>query len=446
MGLSSLLRIFSPAPVETGAASDWHSTEPWVTFGMRVVTLLAIAIAGAAMMPINGAVVATGTVSVEGEYKAVQHLEGGIVSEILVKNGDTVKQGDLLVRLDGTQARASMSAISSKVAEHSIQEARLLAERDRKESFALPEGLDASDPAVAATFAAQKMLFDTRRAAYLGQLKMLNQRLSQSESELKGIEPQLQARVKERALNAKELATVMPLFEKGYVNQQRVGPLQREEARLDGEIGNLKSGTQKLKAARAEAEARLSQADKEYSQQAADDLEKVQGQLSEERESLKAANDKAARTEIRAPVDGVVHALIVHTVGGVVQPGGAVLQLVPSGTELIVSAKFQPRDVDNVRIGQGAAVRFQAFDSHTTPRLEGKVRRVSAAELTDKQGNPFFTADIEVPASEVARLGTEHRLVPGMPAEVYIELSARTVLSYFMKPFTDMMARAFRER
>lgn len=444
MALSSLPRVFSP--VRADASTDWHSTEPWVSFGMKVVALLFIALGAAALLPINGAVVSSGTVSIEGEYKSVQHLEGGIVAEILVRNGDKVKAGDILVRLDNTQALATLTAMSAKVADHSIQEARLIAERDRQESFALPEGIDGNNPAIAATFAAQKLLFETRRAAYLGQLKMLKQRLSQTESELKGTSSQLDARIKERKLNAKELATVMPLFEKGYVNQQRIGPLQREEARLDGEIGNLQSAMQKLTAARSEAEARLSQADKEYSQQAADDLEKVQGLLAEERETLKSASDRSERTLIRAPVGGVVHALAVNTVGGVIQPGGAVAQIVPIGNELVVAARYQPRDADNVHIGQTAAVRFMAFDSHTTPRLQGKVRRVSAAELTDKDGHTYFKAEIEVPASEVGKLGAEHRLVPGMPAEVYLELPARTVLSYFLKPFTDMMARAFRER
>lgn len=444
MAIAALSRKFEPSSAID--ASSWHSTEPWVHFGLKVVALLGLLLIGSAFMQISGAVVASGTVSVEGEYKAIQHLEGGIVSEILVKNGDTVKEGDLLVRLDGTQAHATMTAMGAKVADHSIQEARLIAERDRKSSFELPAGLDGSAPAVAATLNAQKLLFDTRRKAYLGQLKMLNQRLAQAESDSKGVDAQLNARIKERALNAKELETVMPLFEKGYVNQQRIGPLQRDEARLDGEIGNLKSEAQKLKAARVEAEARLSQADKEYSQQAANDLEKVQGELSEERESLKTAIDKAARTEIKAPTSGVVHALAVHTLGGVVQPGGAVMQIIPTGKEMIVSAKFQPRDADNVHLGQKAMVRFQAFDSHTTPRLVGSVRRVSAAELTDKDGHNFFTADIEVSATEIAKLGNEHHLVPGMPAEVYMELPSRAVLTYFMKPFTDMMVRAFRER
>lgn len=444
MPFPSLPRIFSP--VRADVATDWHSTEPWVSFGMKVVGLLFVALAVAALLPINGAVISSGTVSIEGEYKSVQHLEGGIVADIRVRNGDTVKAGDVLVRLDNTQALATQAAMYAKVADHAIQEARLIAERDRKESFALPEGIDGNDPAIAATFAAQKLLFETRRAAYLGQLKMLNQRLSQTESELKGTASQLDARIKERKLNTKELATVMPLFEKGYVNQQRVGPLQREEARLDGEIGNLQSAMQKLTSARTEAEARLAQADKEYSQNAADDLEKVQSFLAEERETLKSASDRSQRTLIRAPVAGVVHALAVNTVGGVIQPGGPVAQIVPIGNELTVSARYQPRDADNVHIGQIAAVRFMAFDSHTTPRLQGKVRRVSAAELTDKDGHTYFKAEIEVPASEVGKLGAEHRLVPGMPAEVYLELPARTVLSYFLKPFADMMAGAFRER
>ena len=268
----------------------------------------------------------------------------------------------------------------------------------------------------------------------------------QAESDLKGIGSQYTARRKERELNAKELATVMPLYEKGYVNQQRIGPLQREAVRLEGEIGNLKSETAKLNAARAEAEARMSQADKEYSQAAAGELEKVQMALSDERESLKSAADKLARTEVRAPVSGIVHALAVNTQGGIVPPGGVILQIVPTGREFVVEARLPPKDIDSVHMGQTASVRFSAFDSHTTPRVKGKVRKISAAELSDKEGKTYFSAEIEVPPEEVAKLGAMDRLVPGMPAEVYLLTNSRTILSYFMKPFTDMMARSFRER
>jgi len=443
MALSKLVQLLGRDA--QAAAADWHATEPWVRWGMKVVVLLCGGLLLVSLLPINGAVVAGGTVSVEGEYKAVQHLEGGIVSEILVKNGDTVKEGALLARLDDTQYKASLAAISSKVADHAIQEARLIAERDRKDGFALPDGLDKSQPDVQKTLSAQTSLFNTRRTAYLGQLNVLSQRIVQADNEAKGTESQLEARKKERDLNNKELNQLTPLFDAGYVSLQRISPLRREEARLDGEISNYKSEIEKLKAAKAEAEARMAQADKEYSQSAADDLQKVQAALSEERESYKGAADKAARTEIRAPVSGYVHALAVHTQGGVIQPGGVLMQIVPSGQELVIESRLQPKDIDEVHMAQAATVRFASFDSHTTPRLKGKVRKVSAAELADKEGKPFFTAEVEVPASELGKLDG-HRLVPGMPAEVYLETRTRTILSYFMKPLADMMARTFRER
>ncbi len=444
MAHSTFARLLNPS--HRSAEADWHATDPWVAYGMRIVVFLFGGLAILSFMPISGAVVASGTVSVEGEYKAVQHLEGGIASEILVKNGDSVKVGDVLLRVDGTQVKTLSAAMKSKVADHAIQEARLVAERDRKDKFSLPAGLDGADPDIAKTLAAQQILFETRRLAYLGQIKVLKQRLIQAENELIGIESQFTARKQERALNAKELAVVMPLFEKGYVNQQRIGPLQREAVRLEGDIGNLKSETAKLIAAKAEAEARMAQADKEYSQAAAGDLEKVQMSLSEERESLKSAADKLARTEVRAPVAGVVHALAIHTEGGVIPPGGVILQIVPTGREFIIEAHLPPKDIDSVHTGQTASVRFSAFDSHTTPRLSGKIRKVSAAELSDKDGKTFFSAEIEVPPDEILKLGAKDRLVPGMPAEVYLLTHSRTILSYFMKPFTDMMARSFRER
>ncbi|MGL4397364.1 MAG: HlyD family type I secretion periplasmic adaptor subunit [Hyphomicrobium sp.] len=424
---------------------QWHATDPWIRFGMRTVTVMFGAIAVMSLLPISGAVVTTGVVAVEGEYQTVQHLEGGIVSKILVRNGDAVKKGDVLLRIDSTQARASMSATSGKVADYAIQEARLIAERDRKDGFAAPVGIDVNDPPTAKILNAQTSLFDARRTAYLGQQKILNQRLSQSESDLKGLESQLTARLKERDLNAKELATVMPLFEKGYVNQQRIGPLQREQARLEGEIGNLKSERNKLKSARAEVEARLAQIDKDYVQNAAEDLQKVQAGLAEQRETEKSVGDRLSRTDVRAPVDGIIHALQVSTEGGVIQPGHTVLQIVPTGRDLLIEARVAPKDIDTVYISQTAAVRFTSFDSHTTPRLEGRVRKVSAAEIADKDGKTYFTAQVEVPPAEIAKLTSAQHLIPGMPAEIYIETRSRTVLSYFLKPLTDMMARTFRE-
>jgi HlyD family secretion protein len=441
-----LLSFFNAASTPTDVASDWHATEPWVRFGMRTVTYLCGGLLLSAMLfSVSGAVVTGGTVSVEGEYKTVQHLEGGIVGKIHVKNGDRVKAGDVLVHLDDTQSRASMAATTAKFSDAAIQEARLIAMRDRLDSFEPPASVDLTKPENIKLIEAQKALFDARRTAYIGQQKVLNQRISQTDSELAGITGQLESRGKELKLNEVELANVKPLFEKGFVNMQRIGPLERENVRIRGEIGNIKAQIAKLKSARTEAEARLAQADKEYSQQAAEELQKVQAVLAEQTETRKAISDRLARTDVRAPASGIVHAMAVHTEGGVVSPGSTLLQIIPEDRKLVIEAKIAPHDIDKVRAGQDAAVRFSSFDSHTTPRLTGIVKSVSAAEIVDKDGKAFFTTQIEVPPSELLKLDTGHRLVPGMPAEVYLETGSRSILSYFLKPLTDMLARTFRE-
>ena len=441
------LSTYLNATPAADAAHDWHATEPWVRYGMRTVVYLCGGLLIASMLfSVSGAVVTGGTVAIEGDYKTVQHLEGGIVSKILVRNGDRVAAGDVVVRLDDTQFRASMQATSAKFAEYAMQEARLIAERDLKDTFEAPAAVDTASPENAKILDAQKALFEARRTAYLGQLKVLNQRITQTDSEMTGAKGQLESRNKELKLNELELSNVQPLFEKGFVNMQRIGPLQRENVRIRGDLINLKAQIAKLKSGRTEAEARLSQVDKEYTQQAAEELQKVQAALAEQTEQRKAISDKLARTEIRAPAAGIVHAIAVHTEGGVIQPGSALLQIIPEDQKLLVEAKIQPKDIDRVRSGQMATVRFSSFDSHVTPRLEGIVRKVSAAEITDKEGKTFYTTQVEVPPTELQKLDAGHRLVPGMPAEVYLETQSRSILSYFLKPLTDMLAQTFRER
>jgi HlyD family secretion protein len=440
--LSLLPAVRAPATRDT----DWHATEPWVRYGMHTVMYLCGGLLiGSMLFSVSGAVVTGGTVAVEGDYKSVQHLEGGIVSKILVHNGDRVKDGDVLVHLDDTQARASMAATSGKFAEFAIQEARLIAERDRKDHFDPPVAVDRTLPEVIKVLEAQKSLFETRRTAYLGQQKVLNQRITQAESDLAGSVGQLESRNKELGLNELELSNVKPLFEKGFVNMQRIGPLERENVRIRGDISNLKAQISKLKSARAEAEARLAQAEKEYANQAAEDLQKAQAGLAEQTETRKAISDRLARTDIRAPAAGIVHALALHTEGGVIPPGATVLQIIPEDRKLLVEAKITPHDIDKVHPGQSATVRFSSFDSHSTPRLTGVVLSVSAAEITDKEGKTYFTTEVEVPPSELMKLDGGQHLIPGMPAEVYLATQSRSILSYFLKPLSDMMARTFRE-
>jgi HlyD family secretion protein len=446
------LAALTSAPAKSSrlpADPDWVSTDRWIKTGNRtVVGLLGGLVIFAWLVSISGAVVAPGTVTVENSYKTVQHLDGGIVAKILVRNGDLVDEGDVLVRLDPTAVKAQLGVTEVRYNDLSIQLARLEAERDRKADFAVPAalGIDAGDPAIAKIVAGQRALFEARRASQSGEHSVLRERIEQLSQEQVGLAAQLDAKSRESALAAKELAAVRPLFEKGYASQQRLGSLERDAARLDGEVGRLRSEVARNQSAIAEARLKLLQSDKEIMQSVVDELRKVQSALAEVDETRRAQADKLTRIDIRAPRKGRVHAVQVHTEGGVIEPAKPILQIIPAAEKLIVEAQVTPQEIDRVRRDMAASVRFPAFDARTTPKLMGTVASVSPAQLSDSQGRSYFTAQVEIPPAELKRLGTAHELKPGMPAEVYIETGTRSILSYFLKPLGDMSSRAFRER
>lgn len=428
--------------------TEWQHSDAWVRLGMRSAMLMFGGLLFFCLIfTISGAVVANGTVTVEGNYKTIQHLDGGIVSKVLVRNGDVVKKGQELARLEDTSAQANMAIIQGRHRDFSIQQARLIAERDRRPGFDLPDSVKpfAADSQIKEILATQKALFDARRASHQGELSVLRQRIEQVQAEMRGQEVELKSRRRQLELSNKELADVEPLFAKGFANQQRLGGLQREQARLEGDVGRISAELARSKGAIAEAELKLAQSEKEYTQSVVDELRKVQAQLSEVEEQAKTLRDKLDRVVIRSPESGRVHALAVHTEGGVIQPGTALMTIVPDGERLVVEAQVQPQDIDKVRQGLAAAVRFPAFDAKSTPRISGTVSTVSAAELTTSQGKTYFTARIEISPAEMSRIGSSHRLVPGMPAEVFIETASRSILSYFIKPLVDAMTRSFRD-
>lgn len=428
------------------ARDDWQSTEPWVRFGFNVcIYMIGGLFLWTALVSITGAVVASGLVAVESNYKTVAHLDGGIVAKILVRNGDRVGKGDVLVKLDATSVSANHAVAAGRVNDFLVQQARLEAERDNGKVLVLPASVDLSDAAVAKIVASQTQLFEARKAAREGERSVLIERVTQIDNELRGLKFQISARKKEREINARELASVLPLFEKGYVNQQRIGPLQREAARLEGEIGRIESELAKMTAALTEADLRLKQSTKAVTEAVVDELRKVQSGLAEAVETRKSLADKLERADIRAPQAGLVHALSLHTEGGVVTPATPILQIVPEDEKLIVEAQLAPQDIDKVRTGQKAGVRFPSFNAHTTPRLEGSVTRISAAQITERDGRNYFTASVEISALELGKIGAGHTLRPGMPAEVHIETVSRSILSYFLKPLSDALARTFRE-
>ena len=432
------------------ALSDlWATTEPWIAYGKIVLAGLGIVTLLFSFVSISGALVASGTVSVESNTKTVQHLDGGIVRKIMVKDGDQVAEGDILVTLDDTQIRATLAAARGRALDALTQQLRLESERDGRTTFTLPATLTQgeADPQTLRMFEAQHALFVARRTGRQGEQNLLKQRLEQLRSDADGMSHQLQSRQRELEFVNRELAGVMPLYEKGFVNQARISPLQRDQARLQGETGNLTTGVTKAKSAMAEAALKLEQSDKDFNAQVAEELRKALSQFTETNEALSGLEDKLARTEIRAPRAGRINALAVSTEGGVIAAGSAIAQIVPEDEKLIIQAKIQPGDIDKVRGGQSAVVKFPAFNAKTTPRLEGLVTIVSAAALADRdqQNKPYFQAQIELPPEELAKLGRDHHLIPGMPAEVYIETRERSILSYIVKPIADIVSRLGRD-
>ena len=427
-------------------SNDWSLTDRWVRFGNRTVFgLLGGLIVFMSLVSISGAVVATGSVGVEGNYQTVQHLDGGIVAKILVKNGDRVTAGQPLVQMDPTQAQGNLAVVEGRVHDLKTQEARLQAESVDAERFETPEGVNTSDPADAKIIATQQALFAARRTSHLGQLAVLTQRLQQMNGEIAGNQAQSKSMRRQSEIANAELTSVSPLLERGYVNQQRVTTLQRESARLEGEIGRLEAEQSKIQSVVSETSLRIAQATKDHLSEVAEELRKVQSSLAEQSEIQRGLADKVARAEIKSPHAGRVHAIAIHTQGGVVAPGGTILQIIPEGEKLLVDAQLPPVSIDKVHEGQRAAIRFPAFNAKSTPRLEGKVIKVSPAQITDQQGRAYFTAQIEVSAEEIVRIGKGHELLPGMPAEVYIETGDRSMLSYLIKPLADAMFGAFRE-
>ena len=449
MTTPTLQRAPNSAPSLETIADLWPSTEPWIAYGRTVMIGLAIVTVMFGFVSISGAVVASGIVTVESSTKTVQHLDGGIVQRIFVKNGDVVKEGDILVKLDDTQVRANVSVSRGRTLDALTQRLRLEAERDGKPTFLLPVELTSqqSDAQSIRMFEAQHALFIARRTGRHGEQGVLKQRIEQLRNDLGGMQQQLESRQRELDLTSRELKNVLPLFEKGFINQARLGPLQRDQARLTGEVGRLLTDVEKAKSAMTEASLKLEQSDKDFNSQVADELRKTLSQFTEANETLAGLEDKLARTEIRAPRPGRINALAVSTEGGVIAPGSAIAQVVPDDEKLIIEARIQPTDIDKVRGGLNAVIKFPAFNAKTTPRLDGLVTVVSPATLKDQdqQNKPYYLVQVELPAEELAKLGRDHKLVPGMPAEVYIETQSRSILSYVVKPVADLISHLGRD-
>ena len=417
--------------------------------GLAVVALLAGGVGGlAATTELSGAVIAPGSLVVDSNVKKVQHPTGGVVGELRARDGDKVKAGDIVVRLDETITQANLAIVVKSLNELQSRLARLEAERDNVDTILFPAELlaRAGDPELARSMTGERNLFEFRKSARAGQKAQLRERIAQLKEEIQGLTGQVAAKKRETELIGQELEGVRDLWRKNLVQIQRVTALERDAARLEGERGQLIASTAQAKGKISEIELQILQIDQDLRSEVAKDLREVQGKIAELVERKVAAEDQLKRIDIRAPQNGMVHQSTVHTVGGVITPGEAIMLIVPEADALTVEAKLAPQDIDQVRPGQTAALRFSAFSQRTTPELDGVVSRVSADLTTDQRtGAAYYVVRITLSDSEIARLGGL-RLVPGMPVETFIRTGERTVLSYLMKPFTDQITRSFRSR
>lgn len=428
----------------TKAAIKYH-----LRLGLALCLLLVAGVGGwAATARLGGAIIAPAAVVVETDVKKVQHQLGGIVAELKVRNGDRVKAGDLLIRLDATLTGASLSMVEKTLDELMGRRARLLAEREGAKTIDFPRDLVArARPGTDAEriLAGQRRLLEARKAARFGQEAQLEEQIAQLRQQVVGLEAQRHAKAQEISFIREELRGLESLRKKKLLPLNRVTALRREATRLEGEKGQIISNIAQAKGKMAETRLKIIQVAQDMQTEVLRQLREVEGRIGELMERKISAEDQFRRTQIRAPQSGIVHQLAVHTVGGVIGPGETLMMIVPQTEGLSVEARVLPRYIDQIRLGQDVQVRFTAFDQNTTPQLSGSVSLVAADVTRDQRtGQSHYAIRIAVPDEQIARLDGL-QLVPGMPAEVYLQTHMRTALSYLAKPLTDQFSRAFRD-
>jgi HlyD family secretion protein len=433
------------SPAESAEASIRRH----IIAGGVLIGVLVFGLGGwASTVEISGALIAQGSLVVDSNVKKVQHPTGGVVGELLAHDGDHVKEGQVLLRLDETVTRANLAIVTKGLTELYSRKARLAAERDGADSVAVPRELaqNVNDPDVKEAFNSERKLFDLRRAARSGQKQQLQERITQLQQEITGLTAQLSAKDKELGLIEQELQGVRELWQKNLVQLNRLTSLQRDEAKIEGERGQLVAQAAEAKGKIAEIQLQIIQVDQDLSSDVAKELRETESKIGEYVERKVTAEDQLKRTEIRAPQDGIVFQSTANTVGGVVTPGDPIMLIVPESDNLLVEVKVDPKDIDHVQPDQPVVLRFSSFNARTTPEINGKVVRIAADTSIDQRtGASYYLVRISMSEDEVRRLG-DVKLTPGMPVEAFIQTGERTMLSYLVKPLHDQLLRAFREK
>lgn len=418
---------------------------PTRIIGFVIVMLVFVGFGGwSATAPLDSAALAQGVVIVEGNRKTIQHLEGGIIKQLYVKDGDSVRAGDPLILLDDTQARAELQILRGQLYVALAREARLVAERDQDSEIRFAEKLSVSDERALDATNLEKQQFVARKLSIDGEIAVLQQRVAQLKAQVEGLSALIASKKTRIASYKEEILDNEALLSEGFVDKKRLRDLQRLQESLIGEVAEHQSNVAGVTVQIGEAELQILQIKKNFRTEVVERLSETQSTLFDIYERIAAVEDRVERSVVTAPVSGVVLGLGFHTLGGVVSPGTPILDIVPESGELIIEAQVSPADIDRVSIGLTADVRFSVFKSAITPVVVGEVVSLSADRLLNEDGSPYYLAQVKLVPESVQELDNTP-LVPGMPAEVLINTGARTLLEYLVQPATDAFARSMIE-
>jgi len=401
--------------------------------------------AWATFAPLGSAALAPGVVTVQSYRKTIQHLEGGIVKELHARDGDVVAAGDPLIVLDDTQVRAEYGMTLSQLVAAQAMEARLQAERDGREQIDFSGMIETSSHRAIEAQDGETQVFNARRGSRLGEVAVLQKRVGQLQEQISGLQSMVATKRNLEKSYRDEIGELTELLAEGYVDKQRLLEQQRRLDMLKAEVADHQSEVTKTRLQISETELLILQLNKDFNSEVVAQLSEVQTKVFDLQERKAALEDRLSRIVIRAPEDGMILGMKVHTIGGVVSPATPLLDIVPSVSDLIVEAQVSPIDIDRVSVGKPADIRFSAFKSSTTPVIKGVVRHVSADRLINEEtGMPYYLARVALTEEGARALGSL-TLQPGMPAEVLINTGNRTMLQYLMQPATDAFARSLIE-
>jgi HlyD family secretion protein len=416
---------------------------------LRAAFLVFIILAGGLLswmvtVPLSAAVIASGYVVVRGKPQLVQHLDGGIVKAIEVRNGDEVRKGDVVVRLDEATLKANLDIYLNRLREAITKRARLEAERDGLESIAFDLGaFDLGD--VTVHMQRQESIFRARMASRAGEVEKLKEKIGQYDNQTDGLEGLIGAKTEQLNTIKIELDSLNELLEKGIATKTRVYNQERMKSDLTGQLVEHIAELARISNAGRETEVSIIQIDRAFKEKVLSELSETATQAEDLTQQISATRKQLERIEIRAPASGIVHELSVNTVGGTVSPNGTLMQIIATDEGVDVEVSIDPNTIDQVALGQGAALRFPAFNQSTTPEIMSAVERISPSSVTDERtGLSFYRVILSVTPEELGRLQGV-RLIPGMPVEAYIRTGERTMASFLMKPLIDHLNRAMRE-